>query len=388
MTLDSSRFIAVPALLLCFALFSSEAAAGGPRDFARPSKSARHALIVPTHFPTIQSAIDAAAPGRIVRVLPGTYVEQIVVRKDIKVVGAGIDRTILRAPIALATGEGGSQAIVEIADGAKVSMSRLTVRGPGANSCERGPALTYGIRVHSRAHLDLAFAAVRDIHDTPMKLCPRSGTGIAVGDPAPGSLTASLHVHNSEVTNYQSTGILVLGEGSWAHITHNRVTGPRRASGVPTDGIELVAGAVGTISHNTISGNNCPADLPDNCGPDFFTQFQHAGITAGGNGPGTVITDNLVFDNQVGMFLAESDEISGNDMAANELFGLALIGVIDGAFTIEGGSIRGGGGGVWLTPVFVDMNVLLRKVRFSGLLGPAVEVLEGADFKATIKTRP
>jgi hypothetical protein len=382
-------WIVLAALVTAMAAVCGDAVAGPKgRDGHKPGERHRHVLIVPIHYPTIQSAVDAAEPGRVVKILPGTYVEQIVLRKDVTLIGAGMDTTIIRAPIALANGQLGAPSIVEVSDGAKVSMSRLTVQGPGASSCARGPSLKWGIRVHSRAHLHLGFAAVRDIHDTPMELCARSGTAIQVGQPEPGSLPASLNVHHSEITNYQSTGIVVLGAGSWAHITHNKVVGPGHASGVPTDGVELVAGAVGTIAHNTISHNICPPNLPQNCGPDFFTQFQHAGIVAGGNGPGTVVTDNTLIGNQVGMFLAEADEISGNVMLDNDFFGLALIGVGDGAFTVHGGAIKGGGGGLWLTPVVVDMNVVLRRVKLQGLGGPAVQVLEGAEFKATVVNRP
>lgn len=379
----------VAALVTTTAAVSSDAVAGPKgRDRHKPVERPRHVLVVPTHFPTIQSAVDAAEPGRVVKILPGTYVEQLVLRKDVTLIGAGMDATVIRAPIALANGQLGAASIVEVSDGAKVSMSRLTVQGPGANTCARGPALQSGIRVHSRAHLHLGSAAVRDIHDTPIELCARSGNAVQVGQPEPGSPPASLAVHHSEITNYQSSGIVVLGAGSWAHITHNKVVGPGQAARVPTDGVELVAGAVGTVAHNTISGNICPPNLPQDCGPDFFNQFQHAGILAGGNGPGTVVTDNTLIGNQVGMFLAEADEISGNVMLDNEFFGLALIGLGDGAFTIHGDTIKGGGGGLWLTPVAVDMTVVLRRVKFQGLGGPAVQVLEGAEFKATVVRRP
>jgi len=88
------------------------------------------------------------------------------------------------------------------------------------------------------------------------------------------------------------------------------------------------------------------------------------------------------------MFLAEADEISGNVMLDNEFFGLTLIGVDDGAFAIHGGEVKGGGGGLWLTPVAVDMNVLLKRVKFSRLGGPDVQVLEGAPFKAIVVKKP
>jgi uncharacterized protein YjiS (DUF1127 family) len=37
----------------------------------------RHVLVVPVQYPTIQTAIDAAQPGHIVKVLAGTYVDRV-----------------------------------------------------------------------------------------------------------------------------------------------------------------------------------------------------------------------------------------------------------------------------------------------------------------------
>src|SRR5262249_22699970 len=162
--------------------------------------------------------------------------------------------------------------------------------GPGSGTCKKG-ALNAGIRVHTNAHLDFSFGAVRDIHDSPMTECFRSGTGVLVGE-VPGP-PATLDIRHSEITNYQSSGIVVLGFGATATILYTTVRGRGVAGGVATDGIEFPVGSVGTISHNTVSGNICPPHSTT-CGPDWFTQFQHAGILAGGWGPGTVVTNNLV----------------------------------------------------------------------------------------------
>lgn len=105
-------------------------------------------------------------------------------------------------------------------------------------------------------------------------------------------------------------------------------------------------------------------------------------IVAGGNGPGTVI------DQLVGMSLAEADDIQDDVMQNSQFFGMALIGDADGAFTIRGGAIRGGGGGVWLTPVATDMNVRPKGIRMMDLSGPAIQVLQGAPFKATVLRTP
>ena len=340
------------------------------------------ALVVPTQFPTIQSAVDAAAPGATIQVLAGTYVEQVRIIKSLTIVGAGMDSTVIKVPAAPQRDNKTKEInIVDISAGASVSMSRLTVSGPGSGTCKKG-AIGAGIRVRDDAHLDLRFAAVRDIHDTPFAGCFHTAEGILVGD-VPGPI-ATLAIDHSEITNYQGAGIVILGFGSTATITHNTVTGPGPARGVSTDGIEFPVGSVGTIAHNTVSGNICASGDPT-CGADWFTQFQHAGIAAGGWGPGTVITDNLVFGNQVGLLVGESDEISDNRMVGNDFFGL---GVFDGTFVIDGGQISGGGGGLWAIADSANTNVALNGVTFSGLSGPEIEKVECCGFTATVTTSP
>jgi len=338
-------------------------------------------LLVPTAYPTIQSAIDAAASGDTVQVLAGVYSEQLQIRKNVAIVGAGMDDTIILAPPSLRRSKLKETSIVEIFDGAIVAMSRLTVSGPGSGTCKKG-ALNAGIRVHGQAHLDFSFGAVRDIHDTPMAACFRSGTGILVGEvPAP---AASLSIDHSEITNYQSGGIVVLGFGSTATITHNTVTGPGLAGGVATDGIEFPVGSVGTVTHNTVSGNVCPPTDPT-CGPDWFTQFQHAGILAGGWGPGTIVSNNLVFGNQVGIFMSEADEFRDNRMVDNDFFGMGLV---DGTIVVDGAQIKGGGGGVWVIATDANTTAVLNNVTFSRLSGPEIEKLECCGFTATVIVQP
>ncbi len=55
-------------------------------------------ISVPTDYPTIQAAIDAATPISTVRVEPGTYEESLTMREGIYVRGSGVDNTFLVSP--------------------------------------------------------------------------------------------------------------------------------------------------------------------------------------------------------------------------------------------------------------------------------------------------
>src|SRR5947207_15791270 len=65
--------------------------------FATPSAHAAADIVVPRDFPTIQAAVDAAAPGATINVQPGTYTEQIVIAKDVTLKGDRLGNTIIQA---------------------------------------------------------------------------------------------------------------------------------------------------------------------------------------------------------------------------------------------------------------------------------------------------
>ncbi|WP_405959058.1 right-handed parallel beta-helix repeat-containing protein [Streptomyces sp. NBC_00868] len=358
--------VCVVTAIAVFPMVPTSAAADGSHD-----------LVVPKDYPTIQAAVDAARPGDRITVRPGVYREQVVIGKNVSLTGSGDGKTTIQAPQTLTPGDDGENSIVEIHNGASVSLSRLSVSGPGSGTCEDG-ALSAGIRVLGGAHLALRHAAVTHITDTPAAPCFHSATGVLIGD-LPTS-TGSASIRDTKITDYQGAGVVVLNEGSTATIEGNTVTGHPKVS---TDGIEFVAGAVGRVTGNTVSNNECREPDAD-CGPDFFNEFQHAGIVA--DAPGTVVRHNRLIGNQVGIYVAGNEiDVAHNDIQRSSFVGIALQ---DGTFTVRKDRIKGGVHGVAVIASVVDTNAVLEGVKITQTSGAPVQTFECCGVTATATVKP
>jgi hypothetical protein len=334
--------------------------------------------VVPSHaYPSIQSAVQAAQPGDQIKVLPGIYREQVSIDKNLTVTGSGAGATIIVAPQTLAAGEDGKKSIVEIRNGASVAMSRIGVSGPAAGTCDDN-ALEAGVRVLGGAHLDLRFARVTHIRNSSTVACFRSGNGILVGiitDPSSGTAV----IRDSEISDYAHKGIIVLSAGP-ATISRNLITGP---SLLPADGIDALFSA-STISYNVVTGNVCPAG-DTSCGNDPVNEVQKFGIMIGG-GPHGVVTHNLVFGNQVGIYGDEGDAtIDHNLVVKNKTFGMELQ---DGDFAPRDDRIVGGISGVAVVAITADAHADLGGEKIFGTSGPPVQTGECCGFTATASGAP
>ncbi len=90
----------------------------------KPVRAYQSTITVPSDYPTIQQAINAAGGGDTVLVHNGTYFERIVVNKSISLVGEDRDTTIVDG--------GGNGTVVKVEkDGVKISGLTLTNAGYG-----------------------------------------------------------------------------------------------------------------------------------------------------------------------------------------------------------------------------------------------------------------
>jgi parallel beta-helix repeat protein len=354
---------------------------------------AQASLIVPRDFPTIQAAVDAAAPGDTVTVQPGTYVEQVVIGKDLKLRGAGAGATIIQSPATLTpyavdTRNGRSlTAIVRIGHGAHVRMSGLTVSGPVPCGSVNG------VVALQAATLMLSDARVSDILPGATS-CPAPPAGRAVAFGAPpfveidgerGSTAFGLVTHVL-VHGFQTVALAVVGPfgvgvpPSSVTFADNVVT-----AGVPQNpteqfGISVALNAVAQVTGNTVSGGVCT--FPG-CGPDPIFEFQAMGIEVAAAPAGTRIADNHVSGTDVGVYQLASPnccQISENTLQDNRFFGIVIQ---DGNGTTSGNTISGGQIGIGVVADAVDTVGVLRGDHITGTTVAPVREIQCCGFTAT-----
>ena len=136
-------------------------------------------------------------------------------------------------------------------------------------------------------------------------------------------------------------------------------------------GISVVDGAQASVTGSTVRGAIC--DHP-HCGQDFLSQLQGVGILALGAAPGTVISQNLVTNSDIGIAVGltvDCCRLSQNTLRANRYYGIAIA---DGRQSISNTTVTGGLVGVVSVSFEAPTTATLDQVVITGATTPVQEL--------------
>jgi nitrous oxidase accessory protein NosD len=358
---------------------------------ASGSANAAHAATVPGSYPTVQAAIDAAAPGSTITVARGTYVEQVVITKDVTLVGDK-GKSVVRSPQTLTPfavhlpDNRALTAIVRVGGGAHVRISGFTVAGP----IPCGEEVT-GVQVLEGATLSLSDSRVTGVQADPSTCAPDDAAGRAVVYGLPGHIVMNGEVGsrafgsitNVTVDHYQHAGISVTGPATGAIsnvlVADNDVRGGWTLPSFQY-GIDVEDGVSTAVTGNRITGNVCGGPY---CGPDPINQAQGTGINVVAVLGAVHIAHNRVDDNDTGIYQVVSPhccEIRANRLSRNHFFGITIQ---DGDGRTDDNLVTGGRIGIGVVADFIDTTAVLNGDHIAATTVAPVKEIDCCGVTAT-----
>jgi nitrous oxidase accessory protein NosD len=308
----SARFLLAPVLFLV------------PRVTAAQDRDHKPDLLVdddkvqcPTAtFTSIQDAINAASPGSLIRVCPGTYTEQLSIDKSLRIEGDNGAILLPSNMVANTTGSSSTAiaAAIYVKEAADVEIEGLIVDTVNSGITQCSPDLI-GI-LYQNSSGSIRHNAVRNTKLSVSINGCQSGDAIVVQ--SLGSETSTVTIDDNSVHDYQKNGITGNELGSEVTISNNVVTGLGPTTGAAQNGIQIGFGAKGTVLRNTVTDNVwSPCVSLENCA------FNATGILIF-QSDDVRVEHNTVATNQLGIYAGgQGDEIESNDISNS----LVLVGI-------------------------------------------------------------
>src|ERR1700674_2968786 len=204
-------------------------------------------------FTSIQDAINAADPGSVIRVCPGTYREQLSINKSLSIEGDNGAIVLPSNMVANTTGSSGTPiaAAILVKDAANVEIEGLIVDTANSGVTECSPDLI-GI-LYQNSSGSIEHNAVRNAKLSVSLNGCQSGDAIVVQ--SLGSETSKVTIDDNSVHDYQKNGITGNESGTEVTITNNVVTGLGPTIGAAQNGIQIGFGGKGRVLRNTVTDN-------------------------------------------------------------------------------------------------------------------------------------
>jgi parallel beta-helix repeat protein len=296
-------------------------------------------------YDTISSALQAASPGDVILVRPGTYTEQLVIDRPVEIIGVGV----LEEHQLAAVRTSDRSAIVYQAAARAGRISNLAIEAGGEPTCtavdvttgflllaacqvtNRGPAEAC-VRVRGDGRARIVANTITDGYGAGLVICER-GDATVIDN----SILRHAHscleirdatrpmVSNNRIGHGSSGGVLIRG-GSRANLERNDIYENREAGIAVTEGADpgikgnrihdgYGAGIwVGNGGHGTISEN----DIYANRGTGVE-------VAAAGN---PLVINNRIYNGAGGGIVLHADalgRIDNNEIRGNQRAGVALL---------------------------------------------------------------
>jgi hypothetical protein len=256
------------------------------------------------HFASIQLAVNSVPAGSTIKVCPGTYREQVLITKNLTLIGTGPTAAVVLPPAGGLVKNGTDLAAFPVPDvaaqilvqGAKVTISHLIVDGAGNELDGCGGVNMLGIYYENSSGTITDNVVRNQITDTNVGC----GLGFAIYV-ASNTGAPAVTISNNSVRNYGKNGIIATGVGNSipgpnVTLTGNTVVGIGATTEIAQNGIQLSLLATGKITSNYVV-DDIYINPPD-CA--LSTCWGSSGILLYAS-PGVSVTSNTVDSTQLGI---------------------------------------------------------------------------------------
>lgn len=255
-------------------------------------------------YQAVQDGVNNTLTGGTVSVAAGTYTEQVVVGKNMTVLGAGRLATFIKSPVSLTAffatpGPNNNYPVVLAQNAADIRVRDLTVDGDGkGNSNYR----FVGVAFYNAGGKLLDCDVVR-VRDTPWS-GSQHGVGVYAYNNTGGPY--ALEVGGCNVSDFNKNGMALNSAGLAADVHDCTVTGNGATTITAQNGIQIGTSATATLANNAIS------DIGYS-GPNWVA----CGVILYGPGPVSV-TGGSVTNCQFGYYLYDANgSVTGTSISTS-----------------------------------------------------------------------
>ena len=305
-------------------------------------------------FTSIQGAVNSVPAGSTIKICPANYGEQVVVNKNLTLVGVNsgtADNPVLVIPpggfyantASLTSGHPIAAQILVQSPATVVNISTLTVDGSNSNlngGCDDTRLI--GI-YYQNASGTVNFAAVRNQAQNAANFGCQTSAGLGIYVQSASPSTSTVKIQNSTVRGYQKNGITGNEVGTNVTIIGNSVVGAGPTT-TAQNGIQVGFGATGKVQNNTVADDDFNGDPSAGTGSGILI-YDSGNMTISGNSvtnaqngipivtdgafpaDTNVVTNNRVSDTHLGDGIglcSNNNMVSGNIVFSSGQAGIHL----------------------------------------------------------------